>query len=188
MGIHKMFGTNQSLILAILSENPQREYYLHELGRLMGKKPGVFQIGINSLEKQGWVVSRKQGTMRLFKINEQHPLYKEIKSVVRKTVGVEAELKKIVNSIDGIAKALIYGSYAKDSMRLDSDVDVLVVARDSKVEDRLVTGLSRIEKTLGREINYKLYDEKDFRRRRKDKDPFLAEVLSDKYVLLKGVV
>ncbi len=183
-----MFGSKQILILAILSQNPQKEYYLHELGRLVGKKPGVFQIGINSLEKQGWVTSRKQGTLRLFKINEQHPLYKEIKSVVRKTTGVEAHLKKILNSIEGVKIALIYGSYAKDSMRPDSDVDVLVVVSNNKAEDNLVSGLSQVEKLLGREINYKLYNEEDFRQRRKDKDPFLAEVLMDKHIMLKGVI
>jgi predicted nucleotidyltransferase len=183
-----MFGSKQTLILAILSENPQKEYYLHELGRLVGKKPGVFQLGLNSLEKQGWVTSRKQGTLRLFKINEQHPLYKEIKSFVRKTVGVEAQLKKILNSIEGIEKALIYGSYPKDNMRPDSDIDVLVVVSNNKVEDKIVSELSRIEKMLGREVNYKLYNEKDFIHKRKDKDPFLSEVLSDKFILLKGTI
>ncbi len=183
-----MFGPKQTLILAILSENPQKEYYLHELGRLMGKKPGVFQIGINSLEKQGWVTSRKQGILRLFRINEQHPLYKEIKSFVNKTVGVEAQLKKIVNSIQGITEALIYGSYAKDSMRPDSDIDILVVVNNSKAEDKLVSELSHLEKTIGRDVNYKLYNQKDFKERGKGKDPFLAEVLSDKYILLKGTI
>ncbi len=183
-----MFGSKQILILAILSQNPQKEYYLHELGRLVGKKPGVFQIGINSLEQQGWVTSRKQGTLRLFKINEQHPLYKEIKSFVRKTIGVEAHLKKVLNRIEGVKIALIYGSYAKDSMRPDSDVDVLVVVSNNKAEDNLVSELSQVEKLLGREINYKLYNEKDFKHRRKDKDPFLAEVLMDKYIMLKGII
>jgi len=183
-----MFGSKQTLILAILSENPQKEYYLQELGRLVGKKPGVFQIGINSLEKQGWITSRKQGPLRLFKINENHPLYKEIKSFVRKTVGLEAQLKEILNKIDGIEKALIYGSYAKDKMRPDSDVDVLVVVNNNKAEDRLVTEFSRIEKTIGREINYKLYNEKDFSKRMKEKDPFLIEVLRDKHIILKGIV
>ena len=183
-----MFGSKQILILAILSENPQKEYYLHELGRLLGKKPGVFQIGINSLESQGWVTSRKQGTLRLFKINEQHPLYKEVKSFVSKTVGVEAQLRDILISIEGIEIALIYGSYAKDSMRPDSDVDVLVVVSSNKAEDKLVSELSRVEKMLGREINYKLYNEKDFRLKRKNKDPFLAGILADKHSLLKGTI
>ena len=70
----------------------------------------------------------------------------------------------------------------------DSDVDVLVVVNKTQAEDNLVSGLSRVEKAIGREINYKLYTEKDFKQKRKDKDPFLTEVLTDKYILLKGTL
>jgi len=181
-----MFTIYQSQILAILSDNPETEYYLSELGGMIGKHPGVFQRGINSLEKQGWILSRKRGSQRLFKINSKHPLFKEIKAVVRKTVGIEAQLKKAVNGVDGIKEAFIYGSYAKDSMRQDSDIDLMVVVDDLKVEDELVDELSRVEKALGREVNYKLYGERDFKQRRKNKDPFLTEILSNKYIVLKG--
>ena len=180
-----MFTIYESQILAILSDNPGTEYYLSELGGMLGKHPGVFQWGINSLEKQGWILSRKRGSQRLFKINSGHPLFKEIKAVVRKTVGTEARLKKAVHGISGIKTAFIYGSYAKDSMRQDSDIDLMVVADDLKAEDKLVDGLARVEKELGREVNYKLYSEHDFKQRRKNKDPFLAEVLSGKYIVLK---
>ena len=181
-----MFTPYQSQILAILSDNPETEYYLSELGGMIGKHPGVFQRGINSLEKQGWILSRKRGGQRLFKINSRHPLFKEIKAVVRKTVGIEAQLKKVVNGIEGIKKAFIYGSYAKDSMRQDSDIDLVIVVNDLKAEDKLVDELSRVEKVLGREVNYKLYDERNFKQRCKNKDPFLTEVLSNKYIVLKG--
>jgi len=181
-----MLTNNQSLLLAILAENPQKEYFLQELGRLIGKKPGFFQRGINSLEKLGWVVSRRQGTLRLFKINEAHPLHKEIKAIVRKTTGVEAELRRVVNDIDAIKTAFIYGSYAKDHMRADSDIDLLTVVTDVKAEDRLVKELAGVEKLLGREVNYKLYDDKSFKQHLRKKDPFLTEVLSGKHIILKG--
>ena len=71
-------------------------------------------------------------------------------------------------------------------MRQDSDVDLMVVVNDLKVEDKLVDELSYVEKVLGREVNYKFYDERDFKQRLKKKDPFLTEVLSNKYVVLKG--
>jgi predicted nucleotidyltransferase len=177
-----MFTAHQSRILAVLSENPRREYYLHELGRLLDKKPGVFQRGLNSLQEQGWVVSRKQGNLRLFKINDHHPLYKEIASVVRKTFGVEAELKKAVDDIKGIKSAFIFGSYARGGMRPDSDVDLLVIADDPATEDKL----SSVEKMLGREVNYKINEDRDFQLRRESKDPFLAEILERKYIVLKG--
>ena len=79
-----MFTSYQSQILAILSSTPEKEYYLSELREMLGKHPGVFQRGLNSLEKQGWIMSRKRGGQRLFKINSSHPLFKEIKSVAHK--------------------------------------------------------------------------------------------------------
>jgi hypothetical protein len=45
-----------------------------------------------------------------------------------------------------------------------------------------------MEKMLGRDINYKLYNEEDFSKRFKEKDPFLSEVLTDKYIILKGTI
>ncbi len=181
-----MFTPAQLSLLAVLSEDPGREYHLHELGRRIGKKPGVFQHGIDSLERQGWLVSRRLGNLRLFKLNDAHPLISELKAIVRKTSGFDAELKKLTAAIPGIKTALIYGSYAKGGMRADSDVDLLVVATQRRAEDALVRGLSRLERALGREINYKFYSEADFSRRCRDKDPFLAEVLSGGRIMLKG--
>ena len=105
---------------------------------------------------------------------------------MRKTAGFEAGLKRLVDAIPGIKTALIYGSYAKGGMRADSDVDLLVVTTRAAAEDELVRALARLERALGREVNYKLYREADFDRRRRDKDPFLAEVLSGGRIMLKG--
>jgi predicted nucleotidyltransferase len=184
--IMNIMSPNQYSILAILGEDPRREYHLHELGRLIGKKPGVFQRGINSLEKDGLISSRKQGNLRLFRINEAHPLYKEMMALVRKTCGIEALLRDAVMNIPGIRIALIYGSYAQNKMRADSDVDLLIVADDEEAEDILVEALDGIEKTLKREVNYRIYDTTDFEQRRESRDPFLQEVLSGEPVALKG--
>jgi len=184
--IMNIMSPNQYSILAILGENPRREYHLHELGRLIGKKPGVFQRGINSLEKDGLISSRKQGNLRLFRINEAHPLYKEMIALVRKTCGIEALLRDAVMNIPGIRIALIYGSYARNKMRADSDVDLMIVTDDPKAEDILVEALDGIEKALQREVNYRIYDIEDFRRKRQSGDPFLQEVLSGEQISLKG--
>jgi len=82
--------------------------------------------------------------------------------------------------------ALIYGSYAKDKMRADSDVDLLIVADDPKAEDMLVEGLDGIEIALQREVNCRIYDTTDFERKRESRDPFLQEVLSGEHIGLKG--
>jgi hypothetical protein len=43
-----------------------------------------------------------------------------------------------------------------------------------------------LEDRLGREINYTVFDEADFQRRRTEADPFLAEVLGGRNLLLIG--
>lgn len=184
--VMNIMSPGQYSILAILGENPQREYHMHELGRIIGKKPGVFQRGINSLEKEGLIISRKQGNLRLFRINENHPLHKEMMALVRKTCGIEALLRNAVINISGIRIALIYGSYAKNKMRADSDIDLLIVAADLKAEDILIEALDGIESALQREVNYKIYDTADFDRKRESGDPFLQGVLSDEKIVLKG--
>jgi len=184
--IMNVISPNQYSILAVLGENPQREYYLRELGRLIGKQPGVFQRGINSLEKKGLILSRRQGNLRLFRINGRHPLHKEMMALVRKTYGVEALLSKAVNGIVGIRIALIYGSYAKDKMHSHSDIDLLIVADNLKAEDVLVEALDGVEKSMQREVNYKIYNNEDFKRKRESDDPFLNEILSDQHIFLKG--
>ena len=183
-----MFTDNQAQILAILISQPDKEYYLSELGGLLHKHPGIFQRGINSLEKQGIIVSHKKGNQRLFKVNKNYPLFNEIEVIVQKTYGAEGLLRRLVKEIKGISIALIYGSYAKDKMRLDSDIDILVEADNLKSEDELLSKIDGIEQILQREINYKFYSEKEFFKKMKAKEPFLEEVLSDKYILLKGKV
>ncbi|MBN1570539.1 MAG: nucleotidyltransferase domain-containing protein [Acidobacteria bacterium] len=181
-----MVTANQLQILAVLAEHPDRDFYLSELGSLIGKHPGIFLKGINALEREGWVKSRRRGNQRLFRVNTQHPLLNEMRALIRKSVGAETLLKTVVNDIPEIKIALIYGSYAKDSMRSDSDIDLIVVTEDLRIEDALVKELARLEKSLQRDVNYKIYDQKNFHQRRKKKDPFLTEVLSDKHVVLKG--
>jgi predicted nucleotidyltransferase len=182
-----MFTWNQMQVLAVLVANPETELFMSEIGEAMGKRPGVFQRGINALEHEGYVTSRRRGNQRLFRINDRHPLFREVKSIVQKTSGVEGSLRTLVNWIPDVNVALIYGSYAKDSMRPDSDIDLLVVCGAARSEDILLKKIAVLERGLHREINYKFYLAEEFRKCH-SVDPFLREVLNGKYILLKGTV
>lgn len=183
-----MFTELQSQILGILTENPQKEFYLSQLGHILGRHPGVFQKGLNSLEKEGLISSRRQGNQRLFRLNSAHPFFEEVKSIIRKSRGIEGLLRKIVGRIKAVQIAFIYGSYPKGKMRAESDIDVLVVLSDLKAEDELMNRISRVEKKMGREINYKMYSIAEFSRKRAEKDPFLTEILAEEIILLKGKI
>jgi predicted nucleotidyltransferase len=181
-----LFTKNQAETLALFFAHPGEEYYLSQIGEFLGKRPGVFQRGINALERDGLITSRKKGNQRLFLINKQYALLNEVRGIVNKTSGVEGALREAVANIDKIKIALIFGSFAKDAMRAGSDIDLLVVVVTPKIEDTIIGRLAGIERKLQREINCKMYTYKEFQHKRSDKDPFLEEILTDRYILLKG--
>jgi predicted nucleotidyltransferase len=158
-----LFTTHQLNILALLTGHPEREYNFTEIGEALGISPGVFQRGINSLEKQGILTSHKRGNQRLFKVNLQYPLLNEIKAIIQKTGGIKPVLREIVQALPEIETAIIYGSYAKNTVRADSDIDVLLVVTNPGVEDKVIEQFSTIEIKVQREINYKLYSKEEFK-------------------------
>jgi hypothetical protein len=52
--------------------------------------------------------------------------------------------------------------------------------------DRLDSNLGKLEKRLGREINYVLYSMEEFKSKKKAKDGFLMDVLNGKKVMVVG--
>ncbi len=180
-----LFTDNQLSILSVLINEPEGELHFRDLARRLQKEPGVIQKSLNNLEVGGFVKSRRRGNQRLISFNIDHPLAEEVKNIVEKSAGVRAALKKIMDELGEIKTALIFGSYARGNYTKASDMDLLIVGNPN-CETELTNKIGDIEKKIGREINFKLYSPDEFRRRMKNKDPFLEEILGDKCILLKG--
>jgi predicted nucleotidyltransferase len=180
----KPLTKNRAELLRLFLTNPERSFYMQEIGRILGKKPGVFQRTLNNLVSEGIVESEHKANARYFKANKYYPLYKEMKSIVFKTIGVEASLKAELKQISGIQFAFIYGSYAKGKENYLSDIDLVIIGKPD--EDELIKKLDRLEEKLQREINYKFYKLKEFTKEIKEKEPFVLEILKEKKIILIG--
>ncbi|MEW6620457.1 MAG: nucleotidyltransferase domain-containing protein [bacterium] len=176
---------NKAELLRLFLTNPDRSFYMQEIGRILGKKPGNFQRTINNMEKERVLISEYKANARYFKANKDYPLYNELKSIVFKTVGVAGSIKEILEKIGSINYSFIYGSYAKDKESYLSDIDLFIIGDCD--EDKLIKELDRLEELLKREINYKLYRMKELKEEIEQKNPFLLEILRDKIVMLIGV-
>lgn len=181
----RFLSENQLLLLRLLLTNPEKSFYMQEIGKILGKKPGVFQRTLNALVEEGWLKSQYRAHARFFQANTQHPIYPELKRILAKTVGVEGALKEMIGRLPEVKLALLYGSFVKGTERKDSDVDLLIVGRPA-AEGKLIRRIASLEKKLQREINYKFYSQEEFRQKRAKGDPFLEEILADKKVILKG--
>ncbi|MEW6089236.1 MAG: nucleotidyltransferase domain-containing protein [bacterium] len=176
---------NRARLLRLFFTNSEQSYYMQEIGRIFGKKPGNFQRTINNMEKEGILLSEYKANARYFKVNKDYPFYKELKNIVFKTVGIAGSLKEVLDKIGKISYAFIYGSYAKAKENYLSDIDLFIIGNCN--EDKLITELDKLEEFLKREINYKLYSAKEFKKEIMQKKPFLLEILKDKKIMIMGV-
>ncbi|MFH1683511.1 MAG: nucleotidyltransferase domain-containing protein [Candidatus Margulisiibacteriota bacterium] len=173
---------NAKLILKLLFSNTEKRYYFQEIARLVGKKAGVIQKALNNLVEEHILLDEREGNLRFFSVNKKHPLYNEIRQVIFKTVGVEGSLKDQLNKIKGIDLAFIYGSFAKNASDAFSDIDLCIVGR---IKLREINGVIKMEeKALQREINYALYSLAEFKKKWKEKDPFVLDILEGALFLI----
>jgi len=180
----KKITQNRAQLLKLFFTNPERSFYMQEIGRILSKKPGNFQRSINNMEQEGILISEYRANARYFKVNKKYPLYRELKNIVFKTYGVAGSIVKILKEMNNIEYSFIYGSYAKARENELSDIDLVIIGKPD--EDKLIKEFDALEEQLKREINYKLYGLSDFNKEVKQEEPFILEILEDKKIMLIG--
>jgi predicted nucleotidyltransferase len=171
-------------LLKLFFTNPESSFYMQEIGRILGKKPGTFQRTLNNMVSEGILTSEYKANARFFKANKKCPIYKELKSIVFKTVGVQGSIRDVLEEVGSIKFAFIYGSYAKAKADYFSDIDLAIVGNPD--EDRLINKLDKLEEKFQREINYKVYTLQKLKKEIKAQVPFILEILRDKQIVLIG--
>ncbi|MEI6288706.1 MAG: nucleotidyltransferase domain-containing protein, partial [bacterium] len=110
-------------LLNFFFKNSDGVYYLREIAKILNKEPAYYQRHLDNLVKNGILLDERKGNLRFFKLNKNHPLYEELKSIISKTLGVEFRLKSLVSGFEKIECAFIFGSVANNQEVADSDID-----------------------------------------------------------------
>jgi len=171
-------------ILKLFVFNPQAEYYIREMERLTKEPFDPLRMELNRLKGIGILKSRVSGRQKYYRMNIEHALFPDIKSMILKTVGIGDLLKESFNKKSAITSAFIYGSYAKNTEYHDSDIDIFVVGDISSKELQGI--ISDIENATKREINYTVYSKKELKEKYRAKNNFITGVLKGEKIFLKG--
>jgi outer membrane protein TolC len=84
----KLLSKNKFKLLKLFYAHPEKEFYIQEIGRILGKKPGVFQRALNSLYQEGLLLSEYKANARFFRINKHYKVYHELKSIIFKAAQI----------------------------------------------------------------------------------------------------
>jgi predicted nucleotidyltransferase len=184
--IDALFPTVRKKVLGLLFGNSERSFFFNEIVSLAGSGTGAVQRELERLSDSGLVTISQVGNQKHYQANPDSPIFEELCSLIKKTVGLSEPLKDALESErEKIYLALVYGSVAKKSDNAFSDIDLLIVSDSMMLEDLYVL-LSETEKYLKRKINPTLYTKAEFDERLESKNSFIMRVLKGENILLIG--
>ncbi|MCX5801498.1 MAG: nucleotidyltransferase domain-containing protein [Candidatus Eisenbacteria bacterium] len=171
-------------LLSLFFSNPSQKYYLRQLERILGYSAGSIRRELLRFQRDNLFVTHRVGNLLYYSLNTGHPLFKELKAIVSKTVGVEGAVRKTLSSFKDIRLAFIYGSFASGREKATSDIDLMIIGRpDISVLNEKIAGL---EKKLRREINPTIYSLQEYRAKKRVASGFIEEVLTAPKIMLVG--
>lgn len=170
-------------ILKTFLLNLERDFYQREIAAITNLPIRAVQREMERLVKIGLVEKQIRGNRKYYRCKSDFPIFEELKSIILKTVALGNVLKDYLQKKKGkIELAFIYGSFAKGEENISSDLDLLIVGNLTSKEVSML--LSPAKDMLRREINFVVYNEKEFSK--KKESHFLKRVLKEPKIFLVG--
>lgn len=138
--------------------NSNTTAYLRGLEDEFGESTNSIRLELNRFEKAGFLDSHSQANKKVFKVNINHPLFKDINSIVLKLVGLDHVIDYVLQRVGNLEKVYLVGNLSQGK---DSEVIDLVLVGDIN-ELFLIELISKAEKKIQKNINYIHYKENEF--------------------------
>jgi predicted nucleotidyltransferase len=178
-------GTYRRRVLGLMLLHPDRALHVREIARLTGTTAGTLNKELARLHKAQLLNREVVGNQLQYIANRSNPLYPELASILKKTIGIGDVLADaLAPHADRIRIALIFGSIARHEETSGSDVDLLVIGDISFGE--IVSATHATQAELGREINPQVFSKAEWRQRVKSRDAFTSDVLQRPKIFLIG--
>lgn len=181
----ELLGSSRAKILAPMLLRPETEIHARELARVTGVSIGTLLRELGTLHALGLVKRREVGRQVFFSADPGSPIFNELASLLRKTIGLGDRLRDALTPLaDRFKAAFVYGSMAAGTDAPHSDVDVMVIG-DLPFSE-VTRALHPEQSVLGREINPTVMSAAEFKSKRRARDGFLQSVVEGPKIWLVG--
>jgi len=185
-GISGLFaGRAIVALLRLFVLHPTRDFYQRELANLTGERLFLVQKGVARLVRSGLVDRVSRGNRVYYRANRAHPAFEDLKAAILKTAGLGDVLRDQVCALgDRVKLAFVYGSVTRGDETAASDIDIMLIGNLTGKE--VASVFAPIKKVLNREINPSVYSLIEFRKKVRERHPFLTTVLKEPKLFLLG--
>jgi predicted nucleotidyltransferase len=181
-----LFSRVQLRLLGLLFGHPDRAYHASELIRLAGSGSGAVQRELKKIADAGIVVVTASANRKLYRANRQSPIFKELRGLIVKTVGLVEPLRNSLKKFEPrIEAAFVYGSVAKGADTAKSDIDIMIIGDDLGYAE-VYAALQKAEAFLQRSVSPNVMSPKEWRQKVARKNPFATKILMQPKLFLFG--
>src|SRR5437763_9391601 len=113
VALNTLFPRVRRGVLSATLTRPDKWWYLSELANFLQTRPSSLQRELTALVQSGILERRRDGRRTYFKAETRSPIFRDLRSIFEKTVGLIPTLQIMLRPFgDKIACAFMYGSVA----------------------------------------------------------------------------
>ncbi len=166
-------------VLAWFLTHPTGEIHINKLAREIGVSPGSVKSYADAFEQDGLLTVTQLGTARLLSLDNDSLAARELKRVCMVLILIRAGIEEIAPGSIAVA---VYGSTASGTFDEQSDIDILVIGDEGRIDHERVLAL---EAATGREAQVTTVLYYRWEQMKEEGDPFVASVLQN-HILVAG--
>ena len=178
-------GASRYKVLRKLYERPAERYHLRALAALTGISSGTLHTTLKRLERAGLVRCIKAKPLVFYQAPIDDSRLAPLVDLFRRESDLIADLRTALEPFaKQVTYAGVFGSYAREEDRAESDIDVLVVGPDNSI--KVQAALAPVARKHDRAVNAAVFSGRTFAKMARGADRFFAEVAAGRRIDLLG--
>lgn len=141
-------------LLLRLFLNPYATAYLRGLAEEFNESTNSIRVELNRFEDAGMILSESKGNKKMYKANDMHPLYGDLRSILLKYVGIDRIIEVIISRMGRLEKLYLTGDYARG--KDTGIIDLIFIGEMDK--PYLINLVIKVEKLIDRKVRFLTYD------------------------------
>ncbi len=164
--------------------NPEVPIHLRGAVREFNEEINAVRRELNRLDEIKILRTEKRGNRKYYILNQDHPFFADLLSIMHKTFGLGGDLVKASKKLGTVDYVVMTSSFTRGIKLDQNDVDLVVIGNvDLNMLSEIV---SNAEKRIGKEVNYTVLTTHDYDLRKKRRDAFVLQLLTGDNLLLIG--
>ena len=183
---HALFSSVQQRVLGLLFGQPERQFQSAEVIRMAKSGTGAVHRQLSRLAASDLVNVIRIGNQKHYQANPESPVFDELCGLIRKTVGLAVPIRDALDRYrEQIDLAFVYGSVARDEDTARSDIDLMIFGNELDYVG-IYKAISQAEEILHRPLNPNLTTLKEWRKKVRDANSFIAKVAEQPKLFIYG--